>query len=500
VIQRTVSIASIASTCVLVAVAGVCVASAADPATAADEAVIVVCNSKAGERQSCPADTSAGVTLVESMGPGGCELGVSWGWDQNGVWVAEGCNARFSLGTTQPKRRDPYVPGAGFKLIEGEQGELHLRVFTYVRYLNQEGLDPTFTDSFGNTRTIQRRQDFQLNKAQVNFYGWALSERLRYLAYVWSANTSQGQSGQVVVAGNVSYEFNRHMRLGGGIGALPGVRSTEGNFPYWLSVDNRQIADEFFRPSYTTGIWADGAIAGGFAYHVMLGNNISQFGIDASQLDNSLSTWSGALTWEPMGAYGRPFGDYEHHDSAVTRFAVHLTTSDENRQSQPDTDAFDNVQIRISDGNVIFAPNLFAPDTQIDEATYNLASLDAGLKYRGFSLEGEYYWRKVDQFVVRGPGVLPFRELEDDGFQVQASAMILPKALQVYGGGSNVFGEFGDPWDYRAGINWYPWKNQAARFNLEYLELRRSPVGATSLPYTVGGNGTVVYTNFMIWL
>jgi hypothetical protein len=486
-----------ASALFLLAIAGACSASASEPV--ADEGTIVVCTSTAGERKSCPADTSAGVTLVESMGPGGCELGVSWGWDQNGVWVAEGCNAKFSLGT-RPRRSDPYLPGSGFKLIEGEQGALNLRVFTYVRYLNQEGLDETFTDSFGSTRTIQRRQDFQLNKAQVNFYGWVLSERLRYLAYVWSANTSQGQSGQVVVAGNVGYEFNQHFRLGGGIGALPGVRSTEGNFPYWLSVDNRQIADEFFRPSYTTGIWADGAIAGGFAYHVMLGNNISQFGIDASQLDNSLSTWSGALTWEPMGAYGRPFGDYEHHDSAVSRFGVHLTTSDENRQSQPDTDAFDNVQIRISDGNVIFAPNLFAPDSQIDEATYNLASLDAGFKYRGFSLEGEYYWRKVDQFVVRGPGVLPFDELEDEGFQVQASAMILPKALQVYGGGSNVFGEFGDPWDYRAGINWYPWKNQAARFNLEYLELRRSPVGATSLPYTVGGNGTVLYTNFMIWL
>lgn len=314
------------------------------------------------------------------------------------MWVSEGCSARFSLAAAKPRRADHYVPGAGFKIADGEQGAVSVRVFTYVRYLNQEDLDPTFTDSFGNTRTIQRRQDFQLNKAQVNFYGWVLSERLRYLAYVWSANTSQGQSGQVVVAGNVSYEFNQHFRLGGGIGALPGVRSTEGNFPYWLSVDNRQIADEFFRPSYTTGIWAEGSIVDGVAYHVMLGNNISQFGIDAGQLDNKLSTWSGALTWEPMGDYGRPFGDFEGHDSLVTRFGVHLTTSDETRQSQPDTDAFDNVQIRISDGNVIFEPNLFAPDTQVDEATYNMTSVDAGFKLHGFSLEGEYYWRRGRRF------------------------------------------------------------------------------------------------------
>jgi hypothetical protein len=51
-------------------------AAAVEPdSTDAVEDGMVVCASKAGERQSCPADTSAGVTLVESMGPGGCELG-----------------------------------------------------------------------------------------------------------------------------------------------------------------------------------------------------------------------------------------------------------------------------------------------------------------------------------------------------------------------------------------------------------------------------------------
>ena len=38
----------------------------------------------------------------------------------------------------------------------------------------------------------------------------------------------------------------------------PSVRSTEGQFPYWLGVDDRLIADEFFRGSYTTGVWLKG--------------------------------------------------------------------------------------------------------------------------------------------------------------------------------------------------------------------------------------------------
>jgi hypothetical protein len=38
------------------------------------------------------------------------------------------------------------------------------------------------------------------------------------------------------------------------------VRSTEGQFPYWLGVDDRLTSDEFFRGSYTTGFWLKGEI------------------------------------------------------------------------------------------------------------------------------------------------------------------------------------------------------------------------------------------------
>ena len=77
--------------------------------------------------------------------------------------------------------------------------------------------------------------------------------------------------------------------------------------------------------------------------------------------------------------------------------------------------------------------------------------------------------------------------------------MLLPEKLQLYAGGSKVFGEYGEPWDFRLGANWFPWSNQVVRWNFECLELRRSPVGALSLPYPVGGNGPVFHTSFMVW-
>lgn len=472
----------------------------ADP-DASGAATTVVCGSKAGERETCTANTKGGVTLVRSLGTAACELGRTWGYDSSSIWVTDGCSAEFSVAETSALF-GRYTPTGGFKVANTDSGDLNVRLFTYVRYLNQRGTDPTYTDAFGETRNMQRRQDFQLNKMQVYFFGWILNPKLRYVAYIWTSNTSLGQTSQVVVAGNFSYKFNDHVRLGAGVAGLPGTRSMEGSFPYWLAVDTRLIADEYFRPSYTTGLFADGHIGKRLDYNAMWGNNLSQFGIDAGQLDNSPDTLSGGLVWMPTtGEFGKTggFGDFDAHDTLATRLGVHATRSKETRQGQPTTDAFDNVQIRVSDGSVIFAPSLFADSVQIEDATYRMLAAEGGIKYRGYSFDLEYYWRRIDNFTTRGSGALPFSALHDSGFQIQASAMVVPSQIQVYAGASKVFGEYGDPSDFRAGLTFFPWKNQVVKWNFEFIRLNRSPVGAASLPYSIGSNGPVFHSNFMLW-
>ena len=60
----------------------------------------VTCSSKTGERQVCPADTAAGVALLRSTGPAACLLGKTWGYDDKGIWVFDGCGGEFGLGST----------------------------------------------------------------------------------------------------------------------------------------------------------------------------------------------------------------------------------------------------------------------------------------------------------------------------------------------------------------------------------------------------------------
>jgi Protein of unknown function (DUF3011) len=468
--------------------------------------VTVTCASQAGERQHCAADTSNGVVLERSSGEAPCLLGKTWGYDDAGIWVSDGCTAEFvvrqaeppATELTEPEKKPPaYVPNAGFLLVSGEKGEMYVRLFSYVRYLNQKGLDPSYTDSFGNTFAVKQREDVQLTKFFLPFSGWFLTPKFRYYLYVWSSNTSQGDPAQVVGAGNLSYTFNRHVTLGGGITSLPSVRSTEGQFPYWLGVDDRLTADEFFRGSYTTGFWLKGEFVTELKYMAMFANNLSTLGVSAAQLDNQFDTASFSLQWLPttgeFGLYGT-FGDFDHHENVATRFGIHYTRSEEDKQSQPGTDGIENSQIRLTDGSIIFTPDLFGPGIIVDRVLYRMTSVDAGVKYKGMALEGEYYWRWLSNFV--GANTAGIADIDDHGFQLQSSAMLVPRTLQAYLSGSAIRGRYGNASEVRAGANWYVIGERGLRLNVEWLHLNNSPVGYTAVPYPVGGNGDVFTATF----
>src|SRR5882672_3435651 len=82
----------------------------------------VPCESKLGERQHCNADTSAGVALVISNGTAACLLGKTWGYDDTGIWVSDGCRGEFIAGkavqvSPQAKKKPlEHIPNVGFLL------------------------------------------------------------------------------------------------------------------------------------------------------------------------------------------------------------------------------------------------------------------------------------------------------------------------------------------------------------------------------------------------
>jgi hypothetical protein len=384
-------------------------------------------------------------------------------------------------------------------LMRSDIGEVDLGMVSYMRYLNQHGMDKTYTNTFGESFDVTPREDFQLAKVQMTLRGWLFDPRFGYNAYVWTSQTSQGLGAQVVVAGNINWTFNDAVKVYFGVHSLPSTRSTNRTFPYWLRNDNRPIADEFFRGSYTQGIWVEGKIARGLEYRAMIANNLSALGVSARQLDAKPNTYSAALTWMPStGEFGpgNAFGDFEEHKELATLFSAHYTRSTEDAQSQPGTDSIENTQLRLSDGTLLFSKTAFNPPGQITEARYQMMALDAAFKYKGYALEGEYYARWLDHFDV--VGTIPKDKMFDSGFTLQASAMLLPKTLQAYLSGSQIWGEYGDPYDLAVGVNYFPLQRRDLRVNVMGLWVKNSPVGYTAYPVPVGGNGFTFVTDFSL--
>src|SRR5262245_13163025 len=95
------------------------------PATAAADSLM--CASAPGAREHCAAETAEGVVLAKSTGATACLLGKTWGYDDTGVWVFDGCAGEFIVGRSagqQDTNTPEYIPNLGFLLYNGEKGQI----------------------------------------------------------------------------------------------------------------------------------------------------------------------------------------------------------------------------------------------------------------------------------------------------------------------------------------------------------------------------------------
>ena len=490
---------------------------AAQPAT-------VTCTSKPGERQQCPADTSGGVALQRLTGEAACLLGKTWGYDNASVWVSDGCGGEFVLGqsapaaapapatTTQPaasaeQEKQPterieswgeFEPGDGFLVGRSSVGEMSISGYALLRYVNQLPADQTFTDHLGNEHDVDTRQDFFPHRIMIFFKGWVADPKLVYNIFIWTVNTTD-QDG---LFASMGYQFSRKFSLYAGINGLPGTRSLQGSHPYWLGHD-RVMADEFFRPYFGYGIWAQGEPIPGLWYNAQVGNNSSSLGIKAAQLDREVS-YGASVWWMPTTKEFGPkgaFGDWERHERVATRFGVSATRSPEERFTDANTGATGNTILRLADSLNVFDTGSLAPGVTVQNVDYQMLAVDAGMKYKGIFLQTELYSRRLDGFVADGP--LPVVKIEDKGFYVQAAFYPVPKKLELYAATSQVFGDsdagFSDSSEYILGLNVYPFKTRNHRFNLQVIEVNRSPVSSTFGYYVGGQDGTTVSAAFSIF-
>ena len=262
--------------------------------------------------------------------------------------------------------------------------------------MNQMPGGQTFIDHLGRAHG-RRPNDIFAHRIMVFFKGWLGTPKLVYKIILWTVNpTDQKNSLRAWATSSRGVQpVCRPQRRCPGRGRcrartlLARPRPRDGRRVLPAVLHARRVGEGEVIP----GLW----------YNVMVGNNLSALGINATQL-----TGNGA----PAPRCG---GCRRRTSSAPTaRSATGSTTRTSRRDSAcPDlqpggavhrsvTGATDNTIIRLADSLNVFEPGALAPGVTVQDGHYRLLSFDAGLKYKGIFLQAENYQRWLDDFMADG--------------------------------------------------------------------------------------------------
>ena len=202
----------------------------------------------------------------------------------------------------------------------------------------------------------------------------------------------------------------------------------------------------------------------------------------SGSLDNNFA-YSARTTWYPSGDWGRgQLADFDYHSSLATRIGAGWASSTINR-----TGATEFNSLRIVDSGQSLASIL--PQT-VDQYEVNLYSIDASLKYAGWSLTSEYYFRQIRGF--RGAAI---PELFDHGLWLQMGKFVIPEKCELIARWSRVDGESGtlgasnqSSDEIAGGFAWY-FRGQNAKFVLDLTHLNGAPINSAALSISPGDSG-----------
>jgi hypothetical protein len=367
--------------------------------------------------------------------------------------------------------------------------KLQLNHVSQFKYTNTLAVDKTFTDQLGREYEVLRRNDVQLTRDVFYFSGYVLTPKLDFAILIYTSTATLSATP----AGYVGYAFNKMFALRLGFFSLPSVRSLTGTYPFFHGTD-RSMANNYVRPGFTQGIWAEGELFPGFSYIAMLGNALNTFEIPASLIDNTFA-WAASVCYD-WNDFGKPWNDQEYHEAPALRIGTAFTFAPEDRLSDLSKETPENNSIFISSGLPLFQTGALAPGVTISLANYYLWAIDAGLKYRGLAFNTEFYQRWLNKFEADGP--LPMTSMHDWGFEASVGYFLLRGVLEPYARTSFIHGPFATPVEGGGGLNWYPFRNRILWVNVEGIGIKHSPFGSTLYPYAPGQTGFLFQSQFVL--
>ena len=388
-----------------------------------------------------------------------------------------------------------FTPGRGFQVFTSKEASLNISLYSVFRWIDQTPGDQTYTDHLGNTQTVSAKNTMLWQRTLIWFTGFFGVPSLRYNVTIWSLAATQ----QTLFFGNLQYTLDPAFTIGVGMGPNLTVRSMQGSFPYWAGSD-RQMAEEFMRGGFSTGVFITGQPLNRFWYTATMNMNLSQLGVTASNDARSYS-YSTSVQWMPTtGEFGPRggFGDAEEHKELATRFGSSFAYAPSEYRAAPLGSPNNETQLRFSDGDYVFAEGSLAPGVTVNYVAYTEWAVDIGLKYKGWAFQGESYLRKISN--IRADGPVPESDITDYGAQAQLAYMLVPHYVDLYVTGGYIWDQFKRyPWEVSPGFSVYPLSVRNWRIDFHMIHVYKSPTGSTFGYYTAGqtGNTYSIGTDFL---
>ena len=351
--------------------------------------------------------------------------------------------------------------------------ELKIRLQTQFRYigLNRQTDNPNV---FGR----QKRDDlsgFEWEKTRLAFLGHLFGKDLTYFLR-FEGDTDGGNTVRVLdLWFQYAYAPGHKIRWGQ-IKVAQGAQFNDDD-SVQQTVD-RGIVSYTFALGRSLGLEALGVCDLGAStklkYRVGVFNGFNNQADDVRDVDTNMAL-AARLALEIGSPYGQGAADLSFHEKPALVIGTHFAFNDDNNDTGGPALIFDVPDIARAGRGGIGAVD--ASGTQ-----YYQFGLDAGFKYRGFSLSGEYAVRTVESETRRSLFQLASLQRGSTHVQgafLQAGYFIIPRKFEAVGRVEGIWDNGGDNvWAYAAGANYYI-KGQALKLSADITWTPESPVTAS---------------------
>lgn len=362
-----------------------------------------------------------------------------------------------------------------------------------LRYIGFTRTEDTWTDNAGVTRPIRNRNQFDTERARLNFSGTALDPDLTYL-FILDAD---GDGGSLVdgLAFFFTYEIDPALKVRVGRWKAAADRQWLLSSRYQRFAD-RSLATEFFRVGFSDGLWLLGDFemlgSDGWHYETSLTNGLRSSSRAATRLDDNLA-FAGTLYCDPWGDYGAGDPDFACHSEPVIRYggSVALSKSDDRSDAGVTFGLGDDSFVRLSDGTRLADTGALAPGVTLLGDRALLAAFDVGFKYQGWSANVEYFIRSLQD--LRADGPLPMTKIYTYGYHAEAGKFLIPQTLDLNCRISQVSGMFGDSFEYSGGMNYFfgAKDDRVNKFTFDVTRVRRSAINSSLADILAGDDGVL---------